>query len=82
MIWESRRDERRPEEGASAVEYGLFAAAIAALIVAMAFLIGGVINAGFTTTCDIIDNAPSTSPRPVPDRIRSSAKLPALHPSC
>ncbi len=35
------------EEGATAVEYGLMVAAIAAIIVAVVFLLGGKVNAAF-----------------------------------
>ena len=42
---------RRNEDGASAVEYGLLVAGIAALIVAIVFLFGGVIKNAFTNTC-------------------------------
>ena len=45
---------RRNEEGASAVEYGLLVAGIAALIVAVVFLFGGMISGVFTSTCDKI----------------------------
>ena len=45
---------RRNEKGASAVEYGLLVAAIAAVIVAIVFLLGGVINGAFRTTCDAV----------------------------
>ena len=38
---------RRDEDGASAVEYGLLVAGIAALIVAIVFLFGGVIKNAF-----------------------------------
>jgi pilus assembly protein Flp/PilA len=43
---------RRDENGASAVEYGLLVAGIAALIVAIVFLFGGVIKDAFQGTCD------------------------------
>lgn len=43
---------RRDEEGASAVEYGLLVAAIAAIIVLIVFAIGKFVKAGFQTTCD------------------------------
>ena len=43
---------RRDEDGASAVEYGLLVAGIAALIVAIVFLFGGVIRDAFQSTCD------------------------------
>ncbi len=46
----SRKDER----GASAVEYGLLVAAIAALIVVIVFALGGVVRDVFQGTCDTI----------------------------
>ena len=42
---------RRDEDGASAVEYGLLVAGIAALIVAIVFVFGGVIKDTFNKTC-------------------------------
>ena len=42
------------ERGASAVEYGLLIAGIAALIVAVVFLFGGVLDGVFDSTCDSI----------------------------
>jgi pilus assembly protein Flp/PilA len=44
----------RDERGASAVEYGLLIAGIAALIVAIVFLFGSGVNALFDDTCDSI----------------------------
>ena len=44
----NRRDN---EEGASAVEYGLLVAAIAAIIVLIVFAIGKFVKAGFADTC-------------------------------
>ena len=44
----ARRDD---ENGASAVEYGLLVAGIAALIVAVVFLFGGMISGVFNDTC-------------------------------
>jgi pilus assembly protein Flp/PilA len=52
---------RRDEEGASAVEYGLLVAAIAALIVVIVFLLGNVINDVFTDTCDEISTEAATT---------------------
>ena len=46
--------KRRNEEGASAVEYGLLVAAIAALIVLIVFALGGVVKEAFTDTCNTI----------------------------
>lgn len=54
----SRRDE---ETGASAVEYGLLVAAIAALIVLIVFALGGVVKEVFTDTCTTIKSSASTS---------------------
>ena len=48
------RFAKMEERGASAVEYGLLIAGIAALIVAVVFLLGGQIRDTFTDTCDTI----------------------------
>jgi pilus assembly protein Flp/PilA len=50
---------RRDEDGASAVEYGLLVAGIAALIVAVVFLFGGMISNVFSGTCDNIKSSAS-----------------------
>jgi pilus assembly protein Flp/PilA len=42
---------KRDEDGASAVEYGLLVAGIAALIVAIVFIFGGMIRDVFSSTC-------------------------------
>lgn len=52
---------KRNEEGASAVEYGLLVAAIAALIVIIVFALGGIIRDSFNTTCDTIAAKDSNS---------------------
>ncbi|HET8587172.1 MAG TPA: Flp family type IVb pilin [Candidatus Limnocylindria bacterium] len=51
----------RDEEGASAVEYGLLVAAIAALIVIIVFAFGGLIKQVFNGTCHTIDTNTSTA---------------------
>jgi pilus assembly protein Flp/PilA len=43
---------RRDDEGASGVEYGLLVAAIAAVIIGLAFAIGVFVKNGFKDTCD------------------------------
>lgn len=48
----SRMDER----GASAVEYGLLIAGIAALVVAVVFLFGGAIKDIFNDTCATVQS--------------------------
>jgi len=42
------------EDGASAVEYGLLVAAIAAVIVIIVFALGGLIKSAFSNTCSSI----------------------------
>ena len=42
------------ERGASAVEYGLLIAGIAALIVAVVFVFGGALSDIFSETCDSV----------------------------
>jgi pilus assembly protein Flp/PilA len=44
----------REEEGATAVEYGIMVAAIAAVIVTVVFLIGEEIQAAFQTVLDAL----------------------------
>ena len=48
------------ERGASAVEYGLLIAGIAALIVAIVFIFGGALNTIFDDTCDSVTASSST----------------------
>ncbi len=50
----------RRDEGASAVEYGLLVAGIAALIVAVVFAFGGVINNVFGDTCNAVAGGAGT----------------------
>ena len=47
---------KRDEDGASAVEYGLLVAGIAALIVLIVFAFGGVIKNIFSDTCTKVAN--------------------------
>jgi pilus assembly protein Flp/PilA len=49
-------DSTRSDEGASAVEYGLLVAAIAAVIVFVVFALGNNILDAFTTTNDAIES--------------------------
>lgn len=50
-----RRAALRRDEGASAVEYGLLVAAIAAIVVTVVFAIGRFVQAGFNDTCSEIN---------------------------
>jgi pilus assembly protein Flp/PilA len=54
------------DTGASAVEYGLLVAAIAAVIVIILFALGGAVQDLFTESCKTIDSqvAPSSSCAP------------------
>ena len=45
------------ERGASAVEYGLLIAGIAALIVAVVFVFGGKISSIFSSTCSAVSKS-------------------------
>jgi pilus assembly protein Flp/PilA len=47
----SIRRYARDDKGASAVEYGLLVAAIAAVIVVVVFALGGVLKSKLDTTC-------------------------------
>lgn len=42
------------EDGASAVEYGLLLAGIAALIIGIVFLFGGAVSDQFDSSCDSV----------------------------
>ena len=48
------RFAKTDERGASAVEYGLLIAGIAALIVVVVFAFGGVLSNIFSSTCDSV----------------------------
>lgn len=50
-MWD-RKLEREDECGASAVEYGLLVAAIAAIIVIVVFAVGKFTGAAFSDTCN------------------------------
>jgi pilus assembly protein Flp/PilA len=49
------------EDGATAVEYGLLVAGIAALIVLVVFAFGGVIKGVFSSTCKAVASGATTS---------------------
>ncbi len=51
------RKTEMDERGASAVEYGLLIAGIAAVIVAVVFLLGNTITSSFQSTCDAVKKA-------------------------
>ncbi|HET6562754.1 MAG TPA: Flp family type IVb pilin [Marmoricola sp.] len=51
----AQRWHHRDERGASAVEYGLLATAVAALIVVVVFALGGVVTNMFGQSCDVIE---------------------------
>ena len=56
MLATLRKITDRRDEGASAVEYGLLVAAIAALIVIIVFALGNVVSEVFQDTCDTISS--------------------------
>ena len=55
------RHRRRGDDGASAVEYGLLVAGIAALVVVVVFAFGGIISDAFKTTCTKVKTNVSTA---------------------
>jgi len=57
----NRLVNRKDEKGASAVEYGLLVAAIAALIVVIVFALGNLVQGVFTETCTEIQSKASVS---------------------
>ena len=57
MTWRDERNER----GASAVEYGLLAVAVAALIVVIMFALGGVVRDLFGKTCEGVHSEAKTT---------------------
>jgi pilus assembly protein Flp/PilA len=61
MLEYIRKITRHDEDGASAVEYGLLVAGIAALIVAVVFIFGGVIKNSFSSTCGKLSAGSGTS---------------------
>ena len=56
-----RLTARKDEKGASAVEYGLLVAAIAALIVIIVFSLGGVVKEVFNKTCTTVQTGATTT---------------------
>jgi pilus assembly protein Flp/PilA len=55
------RRHQKSDEGASAVEYGLLVAAIAAVIVVVVFALGGLVKDKFSKTCGNIQSSGVTS---------------------
>ena len=49
--------KRGEDEGASAVEYGLLVAAIAAIIILVVFALGTFVKGAFKDTCDAFDKS-------------------------
>ena len=58
---EQNRTARASEQGASAVEYGLLVAAIAAVIVIIVFAVGQFTRATFSDTCSSLANGSYTA---------------------
>ena len=60
LVWVGHL-ESQDEHGASAVEYGLLIAGIAALIIAVVFFFAGAVGELFTDTCDSVDTGSAGS---------------------
>lgn len=66
MLTFLRRSLRaRRDDGASAVEYGLLVAAIAALIVVVVFALGGIVRDVFEGTCEAVESGVEGANPPV-----------------
>lgn len=61
MISSIRNLTTKQDEGASAVEYGLLVAAIAAVIVVVVFVLGGYVQGAFDDTCSGIEDGGTTN---------------------
>ncbi len=55
------RRHAKQDDGASAVEYGLLVAAIAAVIVVIVFALGNVVKSKFQSTCNTVDSNGQTT---------------------
>jgi pilus assembly protein Flp/PilA len=55
------KQRKAGDDGASAVEYGLLVAAIAAIIVIIVFLLGGIVKDSFSKTCGEISAGSSAN---------------------
>jgi pilus assembly protein Flp/PilA len=54
------RTTLRRDEGASAVEYGLLIAAVAAVIAGVVFVLGGRLKTAFTQVCTSVSSTSAT----------------------
>jgi pilus assembly protein Flp/PilA len=54
-------DTKSNDEGASAVEYGLLVAAIAAIIILVVFALGSFVKGAFKDTCTAFDTSNSVN---------------------
>jgi len=61
MLAYIRKVTTQKDQGASAVEYGLLVAAIAALIVIIVFALGGVVKSVFQKTCSGVTSGASVA---------------------
>lgn len=62
LIRRLRAHRTAADEGASAVEYGLLVAAIAAIIVLVVFALGTYVKGAFQTTCNAFNSARPITP--------------------
>jgi len=72
-MWNVRR-RMKSDEGASAVEYGLLVAAIAAVIVVIVFALGNVLQGKFRSTCNSVDSGGSNVSTSVTDSTSNCSK--------
>ncbi len=56
LVYLRKLGRRAYDRGASAVEYGLLVAAIAAVIVGLVFAVGTMVRGAFQNTCNAMNN--------------------------
>jgi pilus assembly protein Flp/PilA len=61
MLAYVRNLKKKDDEGASAVEYGLLVAAIAAIIILVVFALGTFVKGAFKDTCDSFKSSNSVN---------------------
>jgi pilus assembly protein Flp/PilA len=67
FVYMRRVRRHAKDEGASAVEYGLLVAAIAAVIVVVVFALGSVVKNKFNDTCSSLNNGGTVQANPTCD---------------
>jgi pilus assembly protein Flp/PilA len=73
------RHHRRHDVGASAVEYSLLLAAVAAVVIVLVFGLGAITNGNFKQSCTALTSAPGGLDRHIPTLPSPAQGQPGLH---